>query len=75
MVLNEKELAAIKELQTQEQRCIAKYAKYAGEAKDPVLKELFQTLQQKEQQHLNSLEQVVNGTVPECISQKQHTLR
>lgn len=66
MVLKEKEKTAIKDLQTQEQTCIKKYGKYSNEAKDPVLKELFRTLQQKEQKHYDSLQQVLDGTVPSC---------
>lgn len=65
MVLKEKERAAIEDLRTQEQTCVAKYEKYAKQAKDPVLRELFQTLQQEEQKHYDSLEQVLNGTVPD----------
>ena len=41
MVLKEKEKQAIKDLQTLEQACIDKYDKYAAQAKDPVLQELF----------------------------------
>lgn len=66
MVLTEKETAAIKDLQTQEQTCIEKYGKYAGEAKDPVLRNLFEDLQKKERTHYDSLGQVLNGTVPSC---------
>ena len=66
MVLKEKEKTAIQDLQTQEQTCINKYGKYSDEAKDPVLKKLFKTLQQKEQQHFNSLQQVLDGSVPSC---------
>lgn len=66
MILNEKETAAIKDLQTQEQSCIEKYGKYSMEAHDPVLKDLFKTLQKKEQQHYDSLNQVLNGSVPSC---------
>lgn len=65
MVLKEKERAAITDLQSQEETCIQKYGKYAVQAKDPVLKQLFETLQQKERQHYNSLGQVLNGTVPD----------
>lgn len=65
MVLKEKERVAIEDLRTQEQTCVAKYEKYAGQAKDPVLKELFQRLQQEEQKHYDSLGQVLNGTVPD----------
>lgn len=66
MELMEKEKAAIKDLQTQEQTCIKKYEKYSNEAKDPVLKDLFKSLQQKEQQHYDSLQQVLTGSVPSC---------
>lgn len=66
MVLKEKETAAIKDLQTQEQTCIEKYERYSKEAKDPVLANLFKELHKKEQQHFDSLGQVLNGTVPQC---------
>ncbi|MBP3702158.1 MAG: ferritin-like domain-containing protein [Lachnospiraceae bacterium] len=66
MVLKEKEKTAIQDLQTQEQTCIEKYGKYSTQAKDPVLKDLFKTLQQKEQQHYDSLQQVLDGQVPSC---------
>lgn len=66
MILKEKERAAITDLQTQEKSCIEKYGKYANEARDPELKQLFQTLQKQEQKHYDSLEQVLSGTIPEC---------
>lgn len=66
MILTEKETAAIKDLQTQEQTCIEKYGKYASQAQDTVLKDLFQTLQKSEQKHFDSLGQVLSGTVPSC---------
>ncbi len=66
MVLQEKEMAIIKDLQTQEQTCIEKYTRYEKQAKDPELKSLFKTLRAKEEEHLNSLNQVMQGKVPEC---------
>lgn len=66
MILTQKETATVKDLQTQEQTCIEKYQRYSGQAKDPVLKDLFKTLQTKEQEHYNSLQQVLGGTVPSC---------
>lgn len=65
MILKEKEKAAITDLQTQEETCIEKYGKYAQQAKDPVLKKLFQKLQQDERKHYDSLGEVLNGTVPD----------
>lgn len=66
MVLQEKERTIIKDLQTQEQSCMEKYGKYAEQAKDPVLKKLFQKLQKEEQAHYDSLNQVLTGEVPSC---------
>ena len=55
MVLTQKETAALKDLQTQEQSCIEKYTRYSQEAKDPQLKELFKQISTDEQKHYNSL--------------------
>ena len=66
MALNEKEKTTIKDLQTQEQTCIKKYKKYGQDAKDPVLKELFSTLEKNEQKHYDTLGQILEGKVPEC---------
>ena len=66
MILNEMEKQHIQDLKAQEETCIEKYSRYKEQAKDPVLKELFQTLQENEQQHYQSLEQVLTGKVPSC---------
>lgn len=66
MALSQKEMNVIKDLQTQEQCCIEKYKRYEKEARDPVLKGLFGTLAQKEQQHYDSLVQVASGKTPSC---------
>lgn len=66
MILKEKERTTIEDLQTQEQSCIDKYTKYSTEAKDPVLKELFQTLKENEKEHYDSLQQVLDGQCPSC---------
>lgn len=66
MILKEKERTTIEDLQTQEKSCIEKYGRYAQQAKDPELKNLFQTLQQKEREHYDSLDRVLRGEVPQC---------
>lgn len=66
MILQQKEMDAIKDLQTQEKSCVEKYKRYAQQAKDEELKDLFNTLQQKEQQHYDTLGQMLNGQVPTC---------
>ena len=65
MILKEKERTAICDLQTQEKTCVQKYAKYAQQAKDPELQKLFNQLSSMEQEHYNSLQQVLDGNVPE----------
>ena len=47
MVLTEKEMNVIKDLQTQEQSCVEKYKKYGEQAKDQELKNLFGRLQKR----------------------------
>lgn len=66
MILTEKETTAIQDLQTQEQSCIEKYHRYGSEAKDTVLQDLFQNLEQEEKEHYQSLGKVLSGTVPTC---------
>ena len=66
MILTEKETTVIKDLQTQEQCCVEKYDRYSKLAKDQVLTDLFQDLHKKEQKHLESLSQVLSGSVPSC---------
>ena len=66
MMLTEKEMTTIKDLRTQEETCIKKYEKYSQQAHDTELKSLFQTLQKNEQQHYDSLSQVLKGSVPRC---------
>ena len=66
MVLTQKETAALKDLQTQEQSCIEKYTRYSQEAHDPQLKDLFKHISSEEQKHYDSLGQVLNGTVPQA---------
>ena len=66
MLLTEKEMSVLKDLQTQEKNCIDKYEKYAGFAKDEELKQLFEELKKKEQEHYKTIGQMLNGEVPSC---------
>lgn len=66
MILTEKETTTIRDLQTQEETCIKKYERYQKEAHDTELKSLFATLQKNEQEHYDSLSQVLKGSVPDC---------
>ena len=66
MVLKEKEQTTIEDLRTQEQSCVEKYHRYGQQAKDPVLKDLFDRLEKEEQHHYDSLGQVLKGQVSQC---------
>lgn len=66
MVLTQKETSVIEDLRQQEQSCIEKYKRYAQEAKDPVLQDLFHELEKEETEHYESLGQVLKGAVPAC---------
>ena len=61
MPLNQKEESFIKDLQSQEKLCIQKYERYANQAKDPELKNLFNYLKDNEQSHYDALSQILNG--------------
>ena len=76
MVLTEKEMATIEDLHTQELSCVEKYKRYGQEAKDPVLRDLFADLEKKEQKHVESLEQVMKGSVPSCnVNDREKNMR
>ena len=62
MTLTQKETTLLQDLKAQEQLCIEKYHKYADLAHDPELKNLFTTLAGNEQKHLDTVNQILNGT-------------
>lgn len=63
--LSQKETALIKDLKDQEQLCADKYTRHASCASDPQLKNLFTQLAQNEQQHLQTLSELEQGSVPQ----------
>jgi spore coat protein CotF len=62
--LSQKERMFLQDLKSHEQLCIQKYNKYSNEAQDPQLKQLFQTHSSHEQQHFNTINQILGGQVP-----------
>lgn len=65
MQLTQKETSLLKDLKGQEQLCVDKYMKHASCANDPQLKNLFTQIARIEQQHLDTLTQIENGSVPQ----------
>ena len=59
----QKEAGLLKDLKDQEQLCVDKYRRHAANANDPQLKNLFEQLAQVEQQHLDAIAQMMQGTV------------
>ena len=68
MQLTQKETDLLKDLKGQEKLCVEKYTKYASNALDPQLKELFTSIANVEQQHLNTISQIASGNMPSSQS-------
>lgn len=64
MILTEKQVSVVQDLQDQENLCIQKYEHGGEQARDTELKQLFQHLKGREQEHYNKLSQLLTGTCP-----------
>lgn len=62
--LSQKEKMLLNDQKTQEENCIDKYTKYANQAGCPQLKQLFSSFAAQEQEHLNSINQILSGQIP-----------
>lgn len=51
--------------------CIQKYADYAGKAQDPQLRQIFKDHGNQEQQHLNTLNDILGGKMPNMQQNQQ----
>lgn len=72
MPLSQKENQLLQDQKTHEKICIQKYQKYAQQASDPQLKQLFESYAEQEQQHLNTIDSILNGQVP-SMNQSQNS--
>jgi spore coat protein CotF len=61
---NQKETSLLQDQKKHEELCIKKYSSYASQASDPQLKQLLTTQGKQEQQHLNSINQLLAGQLP-----------
>lgn len=64
MTFTQKETTLLKDLKSQEELCIEKYGKYAADACDGELKNLFTSIRSTEQQHLSALNGYLGETSP-----------
>lgn len=65
LMLSQKACAMLEEAKTCEQLCVHKYAKAAQEANCPQLSQLFSNLAQQENNHLNLINQMISGQMPQ----------
>lgn len=68
----EKEKMLLEDHKKHEQICIQKYQSYASQTQTPELQQLFQSHASHEQDHLNTVNQLLNGQIP-TMSQSQQT--
>ncbi|MHC6180645.1 spore coat protein [Clostridium sp. JNZ X4-2] len=68
--LTNKERLLLEDQKSHETMCINKYTNYANQAKDSQLKQLFLNNASIEQEHLSSVNSLLNGTVPD-LNNKQ----
>lgn len=69
MNLTQKERQMLEDQKTHEQTCIQKYNKYANETSCQQLKGIFQNNGKIEQEHLNTINQLLSGQVPQMNQQ------
>lgn len=75
MQLTQKETTLLSDLKSQEKLCVEKYTKYASQALDPQLKELFTSIANIEQGHLNTLCAIENGGTPNTQSGSSQSMK
>lgn len=69
--LSQKERMLLEDQKSHEKMCVEKYTNYANQAQDSVLKQLFMTHAQEEQQHYDTINQILSGTIPNMNQQGQ----
>lgn len=68
--LSQKEKSLLMDQRTHEETCVDKYAKYANQAQDAQLKQLFNSYSTQEQEHLNTINQILSGQLPSVGGQQ-----
>ncbi|MEG1449122.1 MAG: spore coat protein [Oscillospiraceae bacterium] len=71
MQLTQKETSLLKDLKDQEKLCVDKYTKHSSCAVDPQLQNLFTKIAGVEQQHLDTLIKIEEGTTPQSGGDSQ----
>ncbi|SHK31106.1 spore coat protein [Tepidibacter formicigenes] len=69
--LSQKERMYLEDGKIQEGICVQKYQKYAQQAQDPQLKQLFNKIATEEQHHLDTINQLLQGQQPNLAHPQQ----
>ncbi len=67
----QKERLYLEDLKSHEQMCIAKYSLYANQAQCNQLKQILKANEMVERSHLDSINQLLSGTLPNINQQNQ----
>ena len=70
LTLSQKERMLLEDQKSHEEICIEKYHNYSGQAQDAQLKQIFQTNEQQERTHLDTLNQLLSGKIPDMNQQQ-----
>ncbi len=73
ITLSTKERYLLEDEKTHEEQCILKYDNYANLAADAQLKAVFRANGQKEREHLETINQLLQGKVPSMAGQGQNS--
>ncbi|HHW30787.1 MAG TPA: spore coat protein [Clostridiaceae bacterium] len=68
--LSQKERMLLEDQKSHEEICIQKYNNYANQTQDPQLKQLFKNYAKQEQEHYNTINQILSGQVPNMAQQQ-----
>lgn len=73
MNLTQKEKMLLTDQKSSEEACVQKYQEYANQTQEPQLKQLFSSYATQEQQHLDTINQILSGQVPSMPQQGQQS--
>lgn len=68
ITFNENERSLLEKQKIQEKMCVEKYTNYANQTDDPELKKMFQEHANQEQQHYDTINQLLSGKLPNMNS-------
>jgi spore coat protein CotF len=73
ITLSQKERMLLEDQKNHEKICIKKYTNYANQTKDNQLKQIFNANGQAERTHLDSINQLLNGKIPQMNQQQNQS--